>query len=171
MSSARYIFVGDQGHVFKSSDHPTAEDFAYAAVGMVTIVRLSDCWYYGREQKWQPIPEGEQGTAGVDEKLASALHASPRDFTFRIAVRNGLRRSPDARNQLRTGSRTVRILPVLNDEVRVVSSALRCHCWRRRIEASPVVWAPAYHRRVRALHTPTQSSRSRDRSATGASDA
>lgn len=38
MTALAYIYVGDQGRVFASTDEPTDEDLTYAGVGMVTII-------------------------------------------------------------------------------------------------------------------------------------
>ena len=63
-----YVFIGDQGQVFSSFDEPTADDLDYAAVGMLTIVSLRDLRYYGRQNRWLPIPrrmdDGGQMTDG-----------------------------------------------------------------------------------------------------------
>jgi hypothetical protein len=42
-------YIGDQGRVFSSVDEPRPEDLDFAAVGMLTIVRLGELCYYGRE--------------------------------------------------------------------------------------------------------------------------
>lgn len=74
MALVRYVFIGDQGRVFRSSDEPTPEDLAYAAMGMVIIVRQTDCCYYGPECKWQPIPDRELGSAEVDCEDTASSH-------------------------------------------------------------------------------------------------
>ncbi len=75
MFSSRFMFISDQGRVCSSLDEPTDEDFAYAAVGMVTILSLADGRYYGIEQKWLPIPPGRLGTAEVDDETTRPFHA------------------------------------------------------------------------------------------------
>lgn len=75
MSIYRYVFVNDQGAVFGSSDDPTEEDFAYAEVGMVTILRLADDCYFGREGTWRAIPCGQLEKADIDDGTATPFHA------------------------------------------------------------------------------------------------
>jgi len=79
MPSLRYIFIGDQGQVFSSSDEPTTEDFAYAAVGMMTIISIADARYYGLGKRWLPIQSGRLGTANIDGKETPSFHA-PESF-------------------------------------------------------------------------------------------
>ncbi len=81
MSAARYLFVSDQGRVFSSNDDPTPEDFEYAAVGMVTILRLADGHYYdGQQRKWRPIPRGSLGSGEVEGEAPLPFHAPASDF-------------------------------------------------------------------------------------------
>ncbi len=80
MPASPYIFVTDQGRVFSVADEPTAEDFAYAAVGMVTILRLADAHYYGRDGRWYPIPPGQLGKAEVNGEESPPYHALLSDF-------------------------------------------------------------------------------------------
>ncbi len=75
MSPVRYVFISDQGRVFSSSGEPTTEDFGYAAVGMVTILSLSDGCYYGVEREWLPIPAGRLGAAEVANEPMPPFHA------------------------------------------------------------------------------------------------
>ena len=79
MPFPRYVFLDDQGRVFSSHDDPTAEDFAYAAVGMVTIVRVADFHCYGSKKKWLPIPAGELVTAELDEHENPPFHTERND--------------------------------------------------------------------------------------------
>ena len=74
MNSARYVFVNDQGRVFGSYDDPTEEDFAYAAVGMVVIVRLADCCYYGRERAWRPVVKAMLDRAEIEGAGSPQFH-------------------------------------------------------------------------------------------------
>jgi hypothetical protein len=80
MPAGPYIFVSDQGRVFSVADAPTAEDFAFAAVGMVTIVRLADAHYYGRDRRWRPIPPGQLGSAEFEGEESPPYHALSSDF-------------------------------------------------------------------------------------------
>lgn len=76
MPSIRYLFVFDEPEpVFFSSDEPTAEDFEHAQAGLGTIIRLADACYYGREGKWEPVPEGRLGTTDVDGTPTRPFHA------------------------------------------------------------------------------------------------
>ncbi len=79
MLSWRYVFISDQGRVFGTTDDPTREDFAYATVGMVTIVRLADGHYYGTEGKWRPISRGQLGTADVEGEETLPFHEPAAD--------------------------------------------------------------------------------------------
>lgn len=74
MSPLRYVFINDQGHVFSSVDEPTAEDFEYAAVGMLTILSLPDSRFYGARKRWLPIPPGRLDTAEIDGEETEAFH-------------------------------------------------------------------------------------------------
>lgn len=77
MSAPRFIFVSDQGRVFSSHDEPTTDDFAYAVVGMVTIIRLADFHSYGSKQGWFPIPAGELTRANIENDSSPPFHAAP----------------------------------------------------------------------------------------------
>jgi hypothetical protein len=72
MSSLRYLFINDEGQVFGSANEPTGQDFEFAAVGMLTIVRLSDRRYYAGRGEWCSIPPVQGGTAN-DEGEAARL--------------------------------------------------------------------------------------------------
>jgi hypothetical protein len=74
MSSARYVYVKDEGHVFGSADAPTPEDFAHAGAGVTTIIRLADGCYYGRERRWLPVPPGILGRAEIEDEPALPFH-------------------------------------------------------------------------------------------------
>lgn len=77
MPVARYIYVNDQGRVFCSEDDPTAEDFAYAEVGMVTILRLADTHYYRRDGKWWPVTRGKLASSEIDGISTEKFHSDP----------------------------------------------------------------------------------------------
>jgi hypothetical protein len=80
MNRPHYIFIGDQGRIFYSANEPTPEDFEFAAVGMVIIVRLADCAYYGREKDWRPIVEGVLGCADLEDESTVPFHSVEADF-------------------------------------------------------------------------------------------
>lgn len=75
MTTARYVFVYDDGQVFSATDEPTSEDLEHAEVGLVTIVSLADHRYFGRAGKWLPIPAGRLGSAEVDGEPRPPFHA------------------------------------------------------------------------------------------------
>lgn len=75
MASFQYIFISDEGRIFSTSDEPTPEDFEYARVGMMTIIRVADGFCYGLEKKWRPIPRGQLGTTNVEGKDTAPFHA------------------------------------------------------------------------------------------------
>jgi hypothetical protein len=76
----RYIFISDQGGPpFGSVEEPTAGDLDFAAVGMLTIVRLADAHYYARGA-WHPIAVGRLGCAELDHELSEPFHASASHF-------------------------------------------------------------------------------------------
>jgi hypothetical protein len=76
----RYVFVTDQSRIFFTALEPTSEDFAYAEVGMVIIVRIADAHYFGTEKKWLPIPAGQLGHAEVDGEETGEFHGLPELF-------------------------------------------------------------------------------------------
>lgn len=76
----RYVFVTDQSRVFFTALEPTPEDFAYAEVGMVIIVRIADAHYFGTQKEWMPIPAGQLGHAEVDGEETGAFHGLPELF-------------------------------------------------------------------------------------------
>lgn len=75
MSSARYVFICEDGQVFGTMDEPTAADLEQAEVGIVTILCLADGRYYGRAGKWLMIPAGGLGSADVDGEATPPFHA------------------------------------------------------------------------------------------------
>ena len=80
MTAAAYIYVGDQGRVFASMDEPTDEDLAYAEVGMVTIIRLADCHFYGTGRAWTAIAKGKLGQASMEGELTPPFHVAASEF-------------------------------------------------------------------------------------------
>lgn len=80
MTAPAYIYVGDQGRVFASTDEPTDEDLAYADVGMVTIVRLADYHFYGTGRTWTSIASGKLGQASVEGELTPPFHVAAAEF-------------------------------------------------------------------------------------------
>jgi|SRR5581483_10305194 len=82
MTKPRYVFVNDQGDVFTTSNEPTAGDFGYAEVGMLIIVRLADCHFYGRTGQWQRIADGRLTTVEIDGEISPAFHAMRPEATF-----------------------------------------------------------------------------------------
>lgn len=72
----RYLFVSDQGRVFSCHDEPTTEDFANAAVGIFTLVRLADLHRYGTEETWRPIPPGELTNAEIGDDRSPPFHCA-----------------------------------------------------------------------------------------------
>lgn len=82
MRAPRYIYISDQGRVFSSADDPTPEDFAYANVGMITILRLEDHHCYRSDGKWRPIADGKLASANVDGMQTGEFHADPSDMEF-----------------------------------------------------------------------------------------
>lgn len=81
----RYVFVTDQSRTLFSTLKPTAEDFAYAEVGMVIIVRIADAHYFGRAKKWLPIPSGQLGRAEVDGEESGEFNGLPELFAEPVA--------------------------------------------------------------------------------------
>lgn len=75
MSATRYVFVYDDGQVFSTDNEPTAADLEGAALGLATILRLTDATFYGRSGKWIPILRGQRGAAEVDGAAESEFHA------------------------------------------------------------------------------------------------
>lgn len=91
MTVPGYIYVSDQGRVFASRDEPTDEDLAYAQVGMVTIIRLADCHFYGTSRIWTLIAKGKLGQVSVEGELTPPFHVAASDFepTAQTVTRNG----------------------------------------------------------------------------------
>jgi hypothetical protein len=75
MPAARYIYVSDQGRVYSSVDEPTSEDFEYAHVGMLTILRLSDNHCYRTEGKWRPVAPSKLVSAEIDGVETEKFHS------------------------------------------------------------------------------------------------
>lgn len=113
MPQPRYVYLNDQGQVFSSDDDPTPEDFAYAAVGMVTIIRVADFHCYGSEKRWLPISEGELGAAEIDDQEATPLHT-----TVSQTLPPLLKHRPSFSSRARGSTPTA-----LNGELHAVSSA------------------------------------------------
>lgn len=114
MTPARYIFVTDQGRVFYSETEPTPEDYEFAAVGMVVIVRLLDCAYFGREKEWQSPGKGRMGCVDLSEET------TPSDTAAESAIETFLEEEggkPPARsgNVFRPRFDAARILPMLGN--------------------------------------------------------
>lgn len=72
----RFLFVDDQGGVFSSYDDPTVEDFAFAAVGMLTIIRLADLHSYSGKQRWQAIPISRLTTVTLGNDPGLPFHST-----------------------------------------------------------------------------------------------
>lgn len=71
MTEHRYIFIRDDGLIFGIGEPPTPEDLDHAGVGILTIIRLADQHYFGREGCWRPTPVGK--LAQADSKAPSFL--------------------------------------------------------------------------------------------------
>lgn len=76
-AAPRYLFVSDQGCVFTCHDEPTTEDFANAAVGIVTLVRLADLHRYDVDEAWAPVPPGELANAEIGDDRSPPFHCAP----------------------------------------------------------------------------------------------
>ena len=79
MPAPRYIYVSDQGRVYSSVDEPTSEDFEYAHVGMLTILRLADNHCYRIEGKWRPVAPSKLVSADIDGMPTDKFHSDDDD--------------------------------------------------------------------------------------------
>lgn len=102
----RYIYFSDQGRVFGSEDEPTREDFEYAHVGMLTILRLADNCSYQKDGKWHAIQPGKRVCAEVDGQQTAEFHSDAND------TETPWNRASDF-NEFRAGAGPARNLPTL----------------------------------------------------------
>lgn len=90
MTAPAYIFVGDQGQVLASIDEPAAEELAYAAVGMVIIIRVADWHFYGTGETWIPIASGKLDRSELDGEVTPPWHVAAPDFEPPAAISGGI---------------------------------------------------------------------------------
>ena len=102
----RYIYISDQGRVFGSDDEPTLEDFEYAHVGILTILRLVDHCSYQTDGKWRAIQPGKRVRADVEGQQTAEFHSDTND------AETPLNHASDF-NPFRAGAGPARNLPLL----------------------------------------------------------
>ncbi|ACB76721.1 hypothetical protein [Opitutus terrae] len=71
----RFVFVSDQGSVFGSRTPPTTEDLRLAGVGILIVVNLRTCRYYGREERWLPVPLAKLTASEFEGDPPKPFHA------------------------------------------------------------------------------------------------